>query len=1193
MIADEWAWAHEEHQEELAEVDPSSVVGVMVVHNAQDWLERTLNAFDHLEDRPGVLLAVDSGSSDDSSRILYQARESGLITDVFHVDHRLGFGEAVNAGLAAYYGNDFVGGTAEQLFDTQTFRLPSRAADSSSDSIIDTVDDAPEFTGDGDHPDGTNAGANAEAGPAAPPSRASRGFIVEDTTHLDRPRWLWLIHDDMEPAPDALAHLLRAGDSGVDVVVPTLLLPKLRNHPDRIAEIGQSITRSGRRIMSPRQDIDEGDLDQRQQEPTDVLGASTAGLLINLKVWEELGGLDPALPVFRDGLDFGWRAHEANFTVRSCPHAKIYHRQHGRWNERQMALGDNPEALDHQLAMRVVAAHSTRPKLTRAKMMAASVVQAAGFLLGKAPRRSADRLRAAWASRRDGAVVDDMRQRNLHLAGESVSHLRPTPGQTLSMAVSRAAGAVVDTFRSVTGSDEGSDTSIDELTSDEFGTSGVRKVRKPVIVVGALAFTIVALVAGWHLLSAGKLWGLRLLPAPDSLSAAWSSWTTSQPGVGSAPAPWLFFCALGSLLTFGQPDWFATAMVLFGPLWAWMTAVLFFRSLRCRPLMATVFAAAWALMLPVMGLTGSGSLGASMVAMILPIFGIGVVKWLGTSDSDPWRTAGLTALTSVVLTSFYPLFLAVVLVVAILALVIRRHLAQALTIFIAPIVFLAGWWPHLWHNPGRFLTGIDPLNTPVGPIPSTFSLFLGRSEPSAAPLWMSATIMIILWSIGLLSTTYLRIPLWVRLTTISVGTVSVIFAAQSARQVVIIDGLYTRPSIVLPMLIFVACLLSLGAGAAAQFIHSKDALDVYTKSQHETKTPPHLRTAVSWVCTIAMAVVPILGASWWVIGGTSGLHRDTGSLPEYVSAVVDSPRQSRVLIVEMAKDRTTWSLLDATHPSWGTAEHDPVLRNDDATRAAANFAQQLAQGSPSATLADDLMKAGISHVVMRGASQDVIRRVNDAQGLSGAPSDQGSYVWTVSGLVSRYWISSGDNDAPQPILEGRVPEGGAGRVLVIAEPRDSRLHVSVGGQLLSPIPAPTPSDPAASPTDESSVTISSSPLPPTTPETNPSSQGSAILTPSPSVAPSASPSGAVTPEASPGSTPGEVNPSLGGVDPTHNVDQDASWQSRFALGEASGDVEVTMEPAVGTIIVQIVVLLGLLIAAGPSLARRPGARRFQ
>ena len=99
--------------------------------------------------------------------------------------------------------------------------------------------------------------------------------------------------------------------------------PKIRAWHERrlLLEVGVSIARSGRRETG----LERREQDQGQHDGVhDRLAVSTAGMLVRRDVWEALGGLDRAFPLFRDDVDFGWRANLAGHRVVCCTDAVVY-----------------------------------------------------------------------------------------------------------------------------------------------------------------------------------------------------------------------------------------------------------------------------------------------------------------------------------------------------------------------------------------------------------------------------------------------------------------------------------------------------------------------------------------------------------------------------------------------------------------------------------------------------------------------------------------------------------------------------------------------------------------------------------------------------------------------------------------------------------------------------------------------------
>src|SRR5207249_1768890 len=117
--------------------------------------------------------------------------------------------------------------------------------------------------------------------------------------------WIWLLHDDSAPAPDALEWLLATANANPPA---TILGSKLRDWTDRrlLLEAGVAIDWVGRREtgLEPRE-FDQGQHDGVRE----VMAVSTAGMLVRRDVWDQLGGLDTGLGLFRDDVDFGWRAY--------------------------------------------------------------------------------------------------------------------------------------------------------------------------------------------------------------------------------------------------------------------------------------------------------------------------------------------------------------------------------------------------------------------------------------------------------------------------------------------------------------------------------------------------------------------------------------------------------------------------------------------------------------------------------------------------------------------------------------------------------------------------------------------------------------------------------------------------------------------------------------------------------------------
>jgi GT2 family glycosyltransferase len=133
--------------------------------------------------------------------------------------------------------------------------------------------------------------------------------------------WLWLLHDDSAPEPDALERLLAEAASRPSAAI---LGPKLMSwtNANRLQEVGWSVDRTGRAVSPVEEDeIDQGQHDQVRE----AFFVSTAGMLVRRSTLLQVGGFDERMPAFRDDLDLCWRTHLLGGRVLVVPSARVRH----------------------------------------------------------------------------------------------------------------------------------------------------------------------------------------------------------------------------------------------------------------------------------------------------------------------------------------------------------------------------------------------------------------------------------------------------------------------------------------------------------------------------------------------------------------------------------------------------------------------------------------------------------------------------------------------------------------------------------------------------------------------------------------------------------------------------------------------------------------------------------------------------
>jgi GT2 family glycosyltransferase len=215
---------------------------------------------------------------------------------------------------------------------------------------------------------------------------------LETSENLESNEWLWILHDDCAPDRNALKKLLTAALERPQVGIAG---PKILGWYDRkhILEVGISITENGTRWTG----LEDREHDQGQHdEIQNVLAVSTAGMLIKRSLFEELGGFDPSLELFRDDIDLGWRTHIAGYSVICVGDAILYHAEAAASERRSVDVHDavlhRPLLLDRRNAAFVLLANSSRWILpwVALQLLVTAVGRSVIYLLAKLPVYAAD-----------------------------------------------------------------------------------------------------------------------------------------------------------------------------------------------------------------------------------------------------------------------------------------------------------------------------------------------------------------------------------------------------------------------------------------------------------------------------------------------------------------------------------------------------------------------------------------------------------------------------------------------------------------------------------------------------------------------------------------------------------------------------------------------------------------------------------
>lgn len=130
-----------------------------------------------------------------------------------------------------------------------------------------------------------------------------------------------LMHDDVALAPDAIGLLVAESLRSKAAVVGPKLLEW--DDPRRLQSVGYDGDRYGDLFDL----IEPHEVDQEQHDAIrDTFVLSTACLLVRADLFRKMGGFEPSIGRFGEGLDFCWRVHLTGARVVVVPDARARHR---------------------------------------------------------------------------------------------------------------------------------------------------------------------------------------------------------------------------------------------------------------------------------------------------------------------------------------------------------------------------------------------------------------------------------------------------------------------------------------------------------------------------------------------------------------------------------------------------------------------------------------------------------------------------------------------------------------------------------------------------------------------------------------------------------------------------------------------------------------------------------------------------
>ncbi|GAA4917092.1 glycosyltransferase [Streptomyces coeruleoprunus] len=988
------------------------VTAVLVSHDGARWLPDALAGLLGQERPVQDVIAADTGSGDESARLIGEA-----IGDerVLHLARRTGFGAAVDEAAR----------TAPVLGPED---LPYLKRPSGWDPVSRTWrDDA---------------------------------YDMPDMPHGEPVHWLWLLHDDCAPAPDALAELLRVADSDEYAAV---IGPKLRGWYDRkqLLEVGVSIANSGRRWTGlDRREQDQGQHDQIRS----VLSVSSAGMLIRRDVFEELGGFDRRLPLMRDDVDLCWRVHSAGHRVLVAPDAVLRHAEAASRERRTVDCAGrsvaNPHRVDKAGAVYTLLANARGIALPYVllRLVVGTLLRTLAYLVGKAPVQAVDEVMGLFAVLlRPERIIAARRARSARAVEPAeLRPLFPPPGATVratvEQVVSNFGGTDADSGGSRHGAVEsgpGGDDA-DYLEIEQFAR--LKKIaRKPGPVLFALLL-LVSVVACRGLFGGGSLAGGALLPVPDGVGDLWSRYADAWHPLGtggtqSAP-PYLALLAALSGLFLGSTGFALTLLLVCSVPLAGVTAYFASRSLVESRLLRAWAAIAYAFLPAATGALATGRLGTAVLAILLPLMARAAVAAYGLRGGGPgaargsWRATWAYTFLLTFAMAFTPIVWPLAVVLGIAALVLRRDDITAyglrlLAVAGTPLLVLAPWSLSLLTDP---MSLFREAGTGIATGTASALDLLGASP--GGPKAVGGLVVIGLLLAALAALLRAERQFAVR-TAWAVALVALLFAVLSNGSGDDGAGWAGPATLVYGIALLAAGMVGAEGGRARVAAQSFG-----------------WRQPVAALVALAAAVGPLISAAGWMIGGAAGPleRRDPTHVPAFVAEESITRDQPRTLILSGSSTaRVSYALVRGPGVRLGDAELTATARDDAALD---KVVAHLVAGSGADQTAE-LSGYAIRYILVRDGSPREMNRVLDATpGLTRLSQLDGSALWAVDRQIARAVIvpgGAGTGEAggePLPIASEPVeahtdiPAGAAGRILRIADRADDGWQATLNGEPL-------------------------------------------------------------------------------------------------------------------------------------------------
>jgi GT2 family glycosyltransferase len=818
----------------------------------------------------------------------------------------------------------------------------------------------------------------------------------------DSDEWIWILHDDCVLHPQALESLLAAIANRPSVVMAG---PKLLGWHDRthLIELGISIATNGARWTG----LEPSEYDQGQHDGVkEVLSVSTAGALIRRDVFEELGGFDQNLELFRDDVDFGWRVRVAGHSVIAVSDAIGYHAQASATERRSVdvhgAFLHRPLLLDRRNAAYVLLANSSAWSLPGLviQLFTGALLRSIGYLFAKLPGYASDEILAIGSLIIHPAELLSARKarKKLRLISPGVvKTFIPSRTSQLRASFSRFAATLRTAILPDSQSYDSpivSDLEIDE--DEDLLTPISRTPWKSVfyrpLVIAATVAAVVSLA--WARNRFGSLSGGALAESPasflDLIKLYISSWHDVGMGSGQSTPVWVLAIGLASLITFGNVSLFITLFFLAAPFILLLSAHAYLRKFTDNSWLSAGASFLYAFSPVAISSINSGRLGVLVLLALLPFLIRQFHQW-PEIDRWSWRSIFTHGLFLWFLFAFNPIVLLMLIggiALSILAdfkkaqknhtdPLFRVRLVRRLTLLGIPFLLAAPSSFGILMHPSRVLREIGLAVPGGGP---NLAFLANPGGPGALPWWCISPVVAILL-IAYFSTTAARKFAQPGITFLLCGTLLSVAVTPG-------NGTPLSTQISVAAFISIATLFSLTSGVVMF-----DKIRSRLEQSHINFR--HVSVAVILAITLVYSATTL---SWLVSAGANSPLQTGGKnvLPAYLS--IETSAKSLVLRPYINNGEQTLSY-------YISRGRDVTLGEPDVAPTDTAVISQAVEGlidNTGVSSSKVLATYGIKYVFLKNPIiEEVVQTIDGLGGFTRTSATKAGIVWKVSEPTGR------------------------------------------------------------------------------------------------------------------------------------------------------------------------------------------------